>query len=502
MFKRILSVLIALLFVFSLVGCNPNTDTPVAESGNTLPAEIERTYTTLYSDNDALMYANPNRGFRGYIEVVDFNLTQSELETKISGLMNRHTQYAHTTVAVCYIYPFDYLGKQFDQKFFDVLQWTFDWGRKNNIQYCFRFAYWHDAYYQVKTASTEEILSHVDQIQKSGIIEKNKDVIHSFQAGFVGKYGEWHSETELTDHKAILENIVEKLIPEDIYGQVRKPEYERLLDEDNPRRAGLGYHMDSFFGIQDSSQYGSGTFSLGLEDWTHAVKDGAYSPQDGELYFHGQFVNDLGFFPEAYACLLGLSQLRMTTFSSENGYLEQGVFGKSAMHQWQAKPITEKWCIENGIPYSENWFKNQKGELVERSVFDFIKDYLGYRITATKLTTKLENSKLKVALDIENHGFSAAFNIKSSLVLLDKDGNVVSEAAAGEPSVWHPTDPDDYSKRDQLVHSISAELTLPETAGEYRLAFRLESKNGTTARLDNNIEYVNGYNILHTFGTN
>lgn len=291
---RIFALLLSLLMIISAVGCTANT----SGEGKPLPAEIERTYTTLYSDNDALMNANPNRGFRGYIEVVNFDTTESELHTNITQRMNRHMQYVQTTVAVCYIYPFDYLGKELDEQFFDVLQWTFDWGRKNNIQYCLRFAYWHDAYYQVKTATTEEILSHVDQIAKSGIIEKNKDVIHSFQAGFVGKYGEWHSETTLTDHKAILENIIEKLIPDDVYGQVRKPEYERLLDDTNDRKDGLGYHMDSFFGIQDSSQYGSGTFSLGLEDWTHAVKDGAYSPQDGELYFHGQFVHDVGFSPK------------------------------------------------------------------------------------------------------------------------------------------------------------------------------------------------------------
>ena len=494
---RICALILSLLMIASAVGCDK-----AGTSGESkpLPAEIERTYTTLYSDNDALMNDNPNRGFRGYIEVVDFNMSQSDLNEKLSGLMKRHIEYANTTVAVCYIYPFDYLGKQFDQKFYDVLQWTFDWGRENNIQYCFRFAYWHDGYYQVKTATTDEILDHVDQIAESGIIEKNKDVIHSFQAGFVGKYGEWHSETTPTDHKLILENIVEKLIPEDVYGQVRKPEYERLLSDDNARKDGLGYHMDSFFGIQDSSQYGSGTFSLGLEDWTRAVKDGAYSPQDGELYFHGQFVNDLGFFPEAYACLLGLSQLRMTTFSSENGYLEQGLFGNSAMHQWQSKPITAKWCEENGIPYSENWFKNQKGETVERNVFEFIKDYLGYRITATKLNTKVDGDKLNVSLNIENHGFSAAFNIESTLVILDAKGNVVAEAAAGDPTQWHSTNPDDYNDRSQLVHTLKAELNLPKVAGEYRLALSLKSKNGTSARLDNNIEYVDGYNILHTFG--
>lgn len=190
----------------------------------------------------------------------------------------------------------------------------------------------------------------------------------------------------------------------------------------------------------------------------------------------------------------------MTTFSSENGYLEQGLFGNSAMHQWQARPITAKWCEENGIPYSENWFKNQNGETVERNVFEFIKDYLGYRITATKLVSKEQDGKLSVSLDIENHGFSAAFNLKSSLAILDSKGNVVDEISVGNPAEWHPTDPADYSNRKQLTHNLKADLKLPEKSGEYKIAFKLVSKNGVTARLDNNTEYVNGYNILHTFG--
>lgn len=340
---------------------------------------------------------------------------------------------------------------------------------------------------------------HLEQIAENGIVERNKDTIHAFQVGFVGRYGEWHSEDTETDHEKIIGTFYEKLLPEGVYPQTRKPEYKNLLADSVSAKKLTGFHMDSFFGIQDSSQYGSGNFSIGMEDWEQAVKEGAYAPQDGELYFDGQFVHDLGFYPDGYACLLGMSQLRMTTFSSENGYLEASETGNSAMHQWLSQPVTEKWLKENKIPYSENWFKNQKGETVERNVLEFIRNYLGYRFSATKLVTNESDGKLSVALDIENHGFSSAFNITSRFVILDEKGNIVSEAEAGNPAEWHPTNPDNYKDRKQLTHSITAELKMPSEKGSYKVAFELISKSGATARLDNNIPFENGCNILHSF---
>lgn len=102
-------------------------------------------------------------------------------------------------------------------------------------------------------------------------------------------------------------------------------------------------------------------------------------------------------------------------------------------------------------------------------------------------------------MNLKNYGFSAAFNLKSGFAVLDENNNVISKVYAGTPSTWYCTDPDDYSDRTQLVHTVTASMSLPEKAGNYKLAFFMENTLGQSARLDNLIEYGNGFNILHIF---
>lgn len=134
------------------------------------------------------------------------------------------------------------------------------------------------------------------------------------------------------------------------------------------------------------------------------------------------------------------------------------------------------------------------------SVYDYLRDYVGYRLSAQKLSVKKSgDSKIKVELTLQNHRLSAAFNITSQLVILDKDGNEVASAQAGNPAEWYTTDPSDYNNRKQLDHTVIEELLLPQKSGEYRLGLKLSSKGGATARLDNKTEFSNGCNILHKF---
>ena len=136
------------------------------------------------------------------------------------------------------------------------------------------------------------------------------------------------------------------------------------------------------------------------------------------------------------------------------------------MVRWKNQPVTEKWLKENGLAYSENWFKSADGETVERNVYDYLRDYVGYRLSAQKLSVnKSGDNKIKVELTLQNHGLSAAFNITSQLVILDKDGNEVASAEAGNPAEWYTADPSDYNNRKQLDHTVTAELELPQKSG-------------------------------------
>ena len=513
MLKRIFSLLLAVLLCLGAAGCgtadttSKPDETPelsVDISGNVKgSAVVEREYTTLCSDNDDLMYNNPNRGLRGYFDFFNFEVSNDELLKRMQEQRKELDKFAQSTTYVCYFYPAAYRGKHLPDRFFEAIQYIFDYLREEKIQILLRFAYFDVNNYNDRTPLTEELMIHINDLIDSGIIEKNKDVIHVFQAGFVGKFGEWHSDEPKADRNLILNTLVDKLIPKDLYIQVRQPDYKDFVADGHPAKSRIGFNNDAWFGIQDSTELGNQNYSYGLEPWNRHVKEGAYTPNDAELYFWNQFENEVGFYPDGYACLLGASQLRFTTLSAINGWLDHGALRDGAMVRWQSQPVNEKWLKEYGIPYSENWFKNSDGETVERNVFEFHRDYVGYRITATELSVKNKGKKdITATLKLENHGFSAAFNITSSLVILNSKGEVVSSAAAGNPADWHSTNPDDYKDRKQLVHTVSADLPLPDTKGEYKIALQLLSKGGGTARLDNNIPYEDGYNILHTFSVN
>ena len=461
---------------------------------------VERSYTALNAENNSLLDYNPNRGLRGIIEFYHFNYTDEEIEEHLQKDIDKFTKYTACSTYVLYLYPGDYLGQRLPDEFFKTTQKIFDFLRENKVQILLRFAYFDVNTFNKRTPTTDELMLHINQLSENGIIEKNKDIIHVFQAGFIGKFGEWHSDEPRADRAQIVNSIIEKLLPEGIFLQLRNPRYREFISGENLKKVTLSFNDDAFFGIQNGTELGNQDYSRGLEPWEYQKNNAYNAPNDAELYFWMQFENDLGFYPDGYACVLGAAEHHLTTLSANNGYLDKGPFKDGAMVRWKNQPVTEKWLKENGLAYSENWFKSAGGETVERSVFDYLRDYVGYRLSAQKLSVKESgNGKIKAELTLQNHGLSAAFNIPSQLVILDKDGNEVASAAAGNPAEWYTTDPTDYNNRKQLDHTVAAELELPEKSGEYRLALKLLSKGGAAARLDNKTDFSNGYNILHEF---
>ncbi len=186
----------------------------------------------------------------------------------------------------------------------------------------------------------------------------------------------------------------------------------------------------------------------------------------------------------------------------------------SVMSYWMDnETLTMEWLDENGIIYDPAWFLDDNGNVVKRSTFEFIRDHLGYKLVAQDLIIKGQlkaNREVYANLALKNYGFAAAFGLKSSLVILDSNGNEVSKVEAGDPSKWYSHDPYNYKSTEVLLHTVSANITLPSEAGTYRLALLLENETGDTARLSNanangfsytadSNKTTKGYNILYTF---
>lgn len=499
----------------------PPADLPYDISGNVEGSPVvERGYTTLLAENNHFLDDNPNRGLRGFIIFTDFpNLTKETIKEQFDEAVNKRFDTAKVpcTTYVVYLYIGEYLqgssssasdaaALTLDAAFFEKADYIMQLFRENHIQVLLRFAYWNIHHYHTRFPTTNEICTHIDQIGENGFVERNKDIIQALQAGFIGQYGEWHSDSPKADRSTVVNAIIEKILPEGMSLQLRSPGYRSFISQENAGKVTLSYNDDCFFGIQDTSNLGNQDYSVGLEPWEYQKNTGYNAPNDAELYVSYWFwSNDL--YPDGYACILGAAEHHLTTLSAENGYVDSGETGTNqflindnAMNRWKQQPVTEKWLKANGMTYAPNWLKDKDGNTVERSAFDYMKDYLGYRLSATQLSvTEPEKGKLSLTLSLQNYGMAAAFNMTSRLVILNKDGQEVASAAAGDPSTWYATDPSHYNNREQLTHQVTATLDTPTAAGEYRIALQLRSNSGGTARLDNNIDYDNGYNILHSF---
>lgn len=195
-----------------------------------------------------------------------------------------------------------------------------------------------------------------------------------------------------------------------------------------------------------------------------------------------------------------LSEHRFTSLSVLHGYADVDCASDCTMERWKHQPLTESWLEEHHVLYQPSWFRSKEGNVVPRNVFEFVRDYLGYRIElqtvdAVKKDTFAET--VSVDLTLVNYGFSAAFNLESGFAVLDDNDRIISEVAAGDPSTWYNR-PVDYATAVSLQHRLTAEIILPKQSGTYRLAFYLRNSQKTYARVANDLPVINGYTVLST----
>ena len=454
------------------------------------------------------MQYNPDRGWRleAFINVAntvcDGMGVQENPEDAITSALDYYGAYRPQLCQV-YFYLTGYKNKPLlPPEGFDRMQRVFDTARERGIKLIVRFAYESDME-GTGEARDEIILAHIPQLRP--ILEKNVDVIHTVEAGFLGSWGEWHSYKIQHDELAILKEIL-AMVPEELYVQVRYPRVKNLLvaaEPDNSNLSRLGYHDDSFFGWQ-YAMWNDG-LNPGEEFWEQMRQESPYGPEGGEMFWGVQYETSRWAPTTGALAIQKFSAFHQNTFSLYHSFIEDGLVqwvepgkGYYSMRDWVTEPITPQWLDSNGIAYDPLWFQNEQGKVIERTAFEFVNDHLGYRLRA--LDVKLDGNlaggdTLNVSMNLKNTGFSAVFNMQSGFAVLDMDGNVVSTVTAGDPTKWLAADP---NTNVPLIHNVSASLTLPEKPGTYLIAFYVKNSAGTGARLANDLQFINGYTVLET----
>ncbi len=488
-----------------------------------------KSFTTLSGDNSNLLNNNPDRGFRGEVTLSVPTVAQLSDNSYDYGTYNSVKNYINwvlgpemetqggenITVVRMYFQMKNYHATAtIPEAAVQWMKWNLQAVREKGLKVEFRAYYQEGTTDETNGASKDIILSHIDTY--ASLWEEFKDIIYAVDFGLVGSYGEGanikpvldkYDWTNTSPEKTAIAQKVWDNLPESTYLIIRTPTlknafFSNVTGLDETR---IGYAQDAFFGYdQPDKDLGQGNFRPGKSDWTTAVNSKGIN--DAEMFTSRWFYQDheSGVTTvNALSAIKAMADLHLTTFNLDHGYADMltqyqaltrdyGItVADTIMASWKNVNVTASNLAENNARVTSTYFTNSKGATITRNAFEYIRDYLGYHLSATTMSAVNDGeNSIKVTLGIKNYGFSAAFNLKSYLAIVDSSNNVVSKVNVGEPNKWYSSD---------SAYTISGNLNLPTISGDYKIAFILENDFGQRARLDNAINYYNGCNILHTF---
>ena len=213
--KKVTALIIVLACVLSLCACAQQ------KQGKTVDEHIE--LAPMDASMSYMLNFNPDRAWRGeaYVNVgnsmADGHTPQEDPTVNLRRFV---TNYAAYNPQLCQVYFYLSAYKntpEIDDYGMDRMQQVFDCARELGVKLNVRFTYqWGMG--GNGEASDDIMLAHMKQLRP--LLEKNIDVIHVIEAGFLGAWGEWHSSKEFHNNAAILRGILE-MPPEPLFVQVR-----------------------------------------------------------------------------------------------------------------------------------------------------------------------------------------------------------------------------------------------------------------------------------------
>ena len=362
--------------------------------------------------------ANPERGFRFEILVGVENAPETESKWPFPDYRDDGIV---MTQAYCYLN--DYWDREIPQSKLDALQSSFDRARKDGVKFVLRFAYeGHDGTDNCPTL--DRILSHIGQL--TPIVRKNADVIYVLQTGWVGLWGEFHSNPRGLDKDpravaAVLGATLE-MLPENRNTMMRCMRYRSTAE----KAAGEGVLDMSRVGFfNDGTLAGTtdgGTFLDGSTE-----NDSEFAQLDAESHdmviggelFWNSVPNTIS--ANAINAVHRFIRHHYSTFSVVHSNSELDftpIYG--TIDAWKSTPFTAALLKAQGLPCDENYFRKNPIP----SAYEYFRDHFGYRLEVIGYEGCLENGVFSGDVTVRNVGFARPINPREVyLVLFDRKGN-------------------------------------------------------------------------------
>lgn len=452
----------------------------------------------LTGDQSGLLMQNPDRGLRLEVNMdvaTGMGLWNNTGSTGIEQLRREAAYYAtdQPRLAQVYFYLHGYKDRDLDETAFANMDAYFEVLKELDIKAVFRFAYiWDETSPGTQEPSVAQTVRHLEQLKP--YLEKWQPQIHVLQAGIIGAWGEWDANARARMNNqsvggkrgetAILHALLENS-PADMYVQVRYLNIKNNnLDVSSPHWNRVGYHDDYIIGeLHGWNTAGNNPSSAG---WQQMTEESAQLLIDGEMIWGSANGSDHG--GRTINSVLVAQRLlehHFTSLSLTHNYKEQD--GEYSMLEWQREYVNRNILATAGLPFHSSWFVDAQGNVLPRTMFEYIRDHLGYYLVAQDASAVVDGTQVTASLTVANYGFAAPLGLADiRLVLLDADGN---EAAAENAFALGSLQPG---------ASVNAEVSLEKTDADraYRLAISARARGGEAARFANDLEFSNGYIIL------
>jgi len=432
---------------------------------------------------------NPDRGYHlesGYFAhsfVNPFNTS----ETYPDGFIpKRNEMYKSAsdgvTLTQLYIYLTEWVDKDISAEGLQNIQTLFDGLKEHGHKAILRFAYNWTGLDTSGGESEPWILRHLEQL--SPLLHENVGLIATIQVGFIGAWGEWHN-SPLQNNQQAKNTIVSALLeayPAPYCVEIRTPYHKNALTLANESyRSRIGYANDYFTAGEHSHAPGN-DFVPG-DEWYIQVKNESH-----EFYMSGEI-------PYAEQTEWGLFELispaNTLQILRDHHYSAFDITQNFDLNitSWKNVKVYPSWLDNLKVVYSEDYFKDEKGNTVSRSFYEFVRDHLGYRLNLLESSSlTAEAGELVYKLDITNTGFATVVNPKPVfLVCINEAGQVVKEFPLDiNPKEWQPFDPASGNYT-QLTHTLQGSIATG-LSGNYRVGLWMPDG-------DTNLRYNNTYDV-------
>ncbi|MBJ7879227.1 DUF4874 domain-containing protein [Gelidibacter salicanalis] len=435
------------------------------------------------------MLSNPERGFRfeQIVQVPDlndpWNLSKHfDMDTILSDWEKEmDATDGHVRLAQWYIYLSEFNDTPLSQEALDAIQKCFDAFRNNGYKMLLRFTYQApeaQAPYTNVIPTASRILEHLDQLKP--LIAANVDVIHVYQMGLIGAWGEWHSFGNAYNQKD-KDNLVTKVL--EVLPPSRQTHMRLVSDRaairsvsDAVKDTRIGFHNDFFgdrntYAANSSGYYGGNDYEI-VKHKSHLLMIDGESGWSRDCNTEDGCIWQVSELFDVYEILKQFLDHHYTSYSLAHGYYANNAY-------WKRLLLSKENLDALNIPYHPEYFNDNKGNLTNRTAYEFIRDHLGYRLyfKPGNESFSQNSNQLNYVIDIQNYGFSALHNPRQvHVVLLDVNDNIVtSDLSSSNPSTWQPYAPGDENYA-TLTHTISGSLMLPKdltTSTDYKIGIWL-----------------------------